>query len=312
MIISGIDLHFGNLTFSHDDLCKEISEDVANKILYKSGFINRFITSSETDIINIGREVIKSTSTRQKIEKADLIIVVSEYVQSLVPPPSSRLLNDFISDRQFVVDLNRGCSGFCEALVLANSLFISSSMKKGVIITAENYSKIISRNNRSLAPIFSDAIAFTFIEHNREDSFISNYGFDHTRYKDLEYDVKNDQLQMNGAGLLSFVKSRVIPKIKKLIDENQNKKNIEYFFAHQGSEIVIQSLNEECASYKIKAEFISGMIGNINSSSIPFVIKSTFEDKQFIEPKRCLLTGFGVGLSFCNILTDIRYSNDNN
>ena len=312
MIISGVKIYFGDTSFTHDDLCEEIGEEISNKIFEKSGFKNRFITSKETDIIKIGQAAIKTSYLKEKLKRVDFIIVVSEYVQNLIPPPSSRLLGDFVSDTQLVIDLNRGCSGFCEALVIANSLFNSGSMQKGAIITAENYSKIISRNNRSLSPIFSDAIAFTFIEHDKKDFFSSNHGFDYTRYKDLEYNISLKQLYMNGAGLLSFVKSKVIPKIKELIDKNKSEKDIQYFFAHQGSDLVIKSLNQECNSYGVQADFLSSMIGNINSSSIPFVIKSTFADVKASESKRCLLTGFGVGLSFCNVLTDIRYVDDNN
>ena len=178
MIISGVKIYFGDTSFTHDDLCEEIGEEISNKIFEKSGFKNRFITSKETDIIKIGQAAIKTSYLKEKLKRVDFIIVVSEYVQNLIPPPSSRLLGDFVSDTQLVIDLNRGCSGFCEALVIANSLFNSGSMQKGAIITAENYSKIISRNNRSLSPIFSDAIAFTFIDQfyfwTKTRSFISH------------------------------------------------------------------------------------------------------------------------------------------
>ena len=134
MIISGIEVFFGDKKFTHSDLCKEIGKEVAEKIKVKSGFANRFITSPSTDILEIGKSQVKSGFISEKIEEADLIIVVCEYVQGLIPPPSSKLLGDRISDRQLVIDLNRGCSGFCEAMVIANSLFSAGSMKKAVII----------------------------------------------------------------------------------------------------------------------------------------------------------------------------------
>ena len=305
MIISSIEVFFGDQIFSHEKLCESIGIDLAEKIKDKSGFLNRYITSPNTDIFKIAQNEIEKNGLEKKIQESNFIIVVSEYVQGLIPPPSSIILKNFSSESQLIIDLNRGCSGFCEALVIANSLLGEKHMNKGTIITAENYSKIISRNNRSLSPIFSDAVAFTFVENRVEDRFYSNFGYNHLRNQDLEFNNNSSQLHMNGAGLVSFVKGRVVPKLKELIDDNPIK--IDYFFAHQGSKLVINSLNSELENYLLKAEFLSGEIGNINASSIPYVIKSSFKKSKSKKKRVCLLSGFGVGLSFCNVLLDLRY-----
>lgn len=312
MIYTGIEIFFGNVAFTHEKLCDEIGKDLAEKIKDKTGFKNRYITSNEKDIIQIGKDALKSKSLAKRIFEADLIIVVSEYVQGIIPPPSSRLLEEFTSPKSLVLDLNRGCSGFCEALVIANAFFKMENFKKAVIITADNYSKIIKRNNRSLAPIFSDAIAFTCVEAEENDAFYSNYGYDFSRMHDLIYRHELGELYMNGAGLVTFVKNRVIPKIKELIEEKYNFNEIDHFFVHQGSELIVNAINESTVSHGLKAGFLSGDIGNINSSTIPFLIKSKFQNEIIKTNQLCLLSGFGVGLSFCNVITNISYRDDYN
>lgn len=312
MIITGLEIFFGDSVFSHVDLCEEIGKELADKIKEKSGFAKRYITSPDKDIIDIGKIAVSSKFLNQKLCDADLIIVVSEYVQGLIPPPSSRLLEGFVSDRALIIDLNRGCSGFCEALVVANSFFSMGQFKKAVIVTADNYSKIIKRSNRSLAPIFSDAITFTCIEYEQNDRFHFNFGFDYSRIHDLEYQIDSGELYMNGAGLISFVSSKVIPKIKELLRQQVDIGKVDHFFAHQGSELVINAINQQFISYDLSADFLSADIGNINSSTIPFLIKSTLEKEAIQTNKLCILSGFGVGLSFCNVITDIKYRNDNN
>jgi len=312
MKYTGIEIFFGSIPFTHEKLCDEIGKDLAEKIKDKTGFKNRYITSIEKDIIEIGKDALKSKPLAKKIFEADLVIVVSEYVQGIIPPPSSRLLEEFISPKSLVLDLNRGCSGFCEALVIANAFFKMENFNKAVIVTADNYSKIIKRNNRSLAPIFSDAIAFTCIEAEENDTFYSNYGYDFSRMYDLIYKNELGELYMNGAGLVTFVKNRVIPKIKELIEENGDSIEIDHFFVHQGSKLIINAINQSTASHDLKAEFLSEDIGNINSSTIPFLIKSKFQSEIIEKNQLCLLSGFGVGLSFCNVITNIRYRNDYN
>lgn len=308
MNISGINIFFGSELFSHEDLKKSIGSDVADRIRSVSGFNQRYLTPIDSDIFDVAKNAVKDSLIEDKLRSADFIIVVSEYAQKIVPPPSVWILSELASDRQLVIDLNRGCSGFCEALVLAQNMFIGGGMKKGAIITAENYSKIIQRSNRTLAPIFSDAVAFTFIDHNTEHLFASNYGFDHSRSSDLMY--KDCELYMNGAGLVSFVKSKVIPNIKKLLEQNRCDVPINHFFAHQGSKLVIDSLNENLSNEIVRASFLSGDVGNINASSIPYIMKSTFEENDGLAMGRSLLSGFGVGLSYCNVLLDLAYTND--
>jgi len=311
MNITGIKVFFGDEIFSHIDLRNSIGVEVADRILSVSGFHQRYLTRTCSDIFETAKNATKNPIIDEKLRSADFIIVVSEYVQKIVPPPSTWILNELVSDRQLIIDLNRGCSGFCEALVLAHNMFNGGGMKKGVIITAENYSKIIQRSNRSLAPIFSDAVAFTFVEYNTQHFFASNYGFDYSRSGDLMYSTHDAELHMNGAGLVSFVKSKVVPSIKNLINQYGCEVAINHFFAHQGSKLVIDSLNEQLSSNLVLSLFLSRDVGNINSSSIPFVIKSTFENNDEPVMSRALLSGFGVGLSYCNVLLDIVYINDN-
>lgn len=310
MIINGIEIFWGEQRCDHQELQALLGAETADKIAGKSGFFNRYITKPQTDIFDIARRATRETSVAAMLNEADLVIVVSEYVKNLVPPPSALILGERISDRQLVIDLNRGCSGFCEALVIAHHLFLGGQIKKAVIITAENYSKMISRSNRTLSPIFSDAVAFTSIEHSCDHVFHANHGYDYVRSRDLAYNTEQQELNMNGAGLVSFVRSKVLPKLEQLVEQNSAFSSVEHLFVHQGSQLVIDAINKQLAGKLPKAKFLSGEIGNINSSSIPYVIKSTFCEDNSPIPLKVLLSGFGVGLSFCNVFLDMVYKND--
>ena len=74
----GIEIFLGNVAFTHKKLCDEIGKGLAEKIKDKTGFKNQYITSFEKDIIEIGKDALKSKSLAKKIFEANLIIVVSE------------------------------------------------------------------------------------------------------------------------------------------------------------------------------------------------------------------------------------------
>jgi len=305
--ISDIALLFGDLVHGQDSLGRDIGLEPAARISAKSGITQRYLVSPGSDIIDLARKFFLSESRGRQLQECEFVIVVSEYVEHRVPPPSALILRQFDLNGKLVLDLNRGCSGFCEALVISNAFFSSRRFTKGVIITAENYSKLMSRANRSVAPIFSDAVAFTFLEADDRGRFYSSFGSYHTLSDNLMYDRREQELFMNGAALVSFVKSEVIPDLARLIKfAASERKAVDYLFAHQGSALVIQALNSGLQGCAVRAEFLSGEIGNINSSSIPFLIKEKLLSRRDAGDYFCLLSGFGVGLSFCNILLDLK------
>lgn len=305
MKINDIITQLGEECFDHSALGSAIGEKVADRIREKSGFETRFLTGKNSDIFTIANSLIELENLSGRLSSCDFIIVVSEYVVKLIPPPSAFLLSNVKLDNTLVIDLNRGCSGFCEALVIANSFFSSGTATGGCIVTAENYSKIIKKSNRTLSPIFSDAVTFTFLSSDVENKFSWNSGSFYSFKEDLIYDIDQGELFMNGAGLVSFVKSEVIPQIKLLLKDSENNVFLDYFFVHQGSALIVDAINNSLPNFPAKAEFLSADLGNTNSSSIPISIKKTLIDKNLNGNFKCLLSGFGVGLSFCNVIMDL-------
>lgn len=307
MIIKNIEVAFGSNAFDHDALSAAISQTVADRIRDKSGFNNRYICADNETIFDVGRKLFSERSVQNDLLLCDAVIVVSEYTRGLVPPPSAFILSDYDLPNSLVIDMNRGCSGWCEALVLADNLLRGGAFNEIAIITAENYSSMIDRNNRNLAPIFSDCVACTFISKGGSHIEGHNHGSFHSVKEDLIYRSDEDQLYMSGPGLVSFVKTKVVPDLKSLLSYNQGIRKVDHFFAHQGSKLVISTLNDSLEDYAVPpCEFTAGDFGNTNASSIPLSIREVLQRKRG-DQYDCLLSGFGVGLSYCNVAVTLEF-----
>ena len=66
-------------------------------------------------------------------------------------------------------DINLGCSGFIYALRVATAFIESKQAKNGLIVCADTYTKLISKNNAQCRPIFSDAAAATLISVSKKN-----------------------------------------------------------------------------------------------------------------------------------------------
>ena len=73
----------------------------------------------------------------------------------------------------------------------------------------------------------------------------------------------------------------------------------EYFFVHQGSKLVVDLLknlvNEDTCP------FVIAKTGNLNSSSVPMIL-SDMEGRRDLVGKTAVISCFGVGLSFANLV----------
>ena len=296
---------FGSLEFTHELLSQNIGALLADRIRDKSGFKTRYICAEHENIFDVANRTIRENGLKEEIENSDLIIVVCEYTVNQVPPPSAFIMKDLNLEKKLVIDLNRGCSGFCEALILADKFFAKGLQSKAVIITAENYSKYFKRNNRSLAPIFSDCVTFSFVEKGESSVSLYDCGSFYQYKNDLIYQINDSQLHMNGPGLVSFVKSKVVPSIKELLGKVPNNFKLDLCLPHQGSKLIVETLRESLNLASEICSFTAGGIGNTNSSSIPISLKKILFEKKQVKPLNCLLSGFGVGLSYCNVISQL-------
>ncbi len=300
MKIEEIFLKTGSYNLDKDALSKNIADDILNQIQDKSGIINRHVCSESEDSFQLSKDLIASYRLQNKIIDSGLIIIVSENVKNIIPPPSSFIFSDIKKINAPIIDLNRGCSGFVEALTITDAYFMARKIKTACIICADNYSKYINAQNRSMAPIFGDAASITFLSDNGKYILHEDAASLPIYKDDLSYNKENG-ISMNGANIVHFIKSSVFESIDKILE--QETRGIDYFFVHQGSKFVIDAFIEK---YNLNLEtcpFVIQETGNLNSSSIPLIIDEIGLDK--ISGKRCLLSAFGVGLSFSNIILEL-------
>lgn len=300
MKIKKIFLKTGSITLDKDTLSENIADDVLDQIQDKSGIFNRYVCSDSEDSFQLSKDLIITHDLQNKIMQSRLIIVVSENVRQIIPPPSSFIFSEFKKINTPIIDLNRGCSGFVEALTIVDTYFFSKKIDTACIICADNYSKYINSKNRSMSPIFGDAASITFL-HDDGKYILHEDSASLPVYKDdLSYNDE-DGISMNGANIVHFIKSSVFESIDKMLDRES--KEIDYFFVHQGSKFVIDAFIDKYNLSLDTCPFVIRETGNLNSSSIPLILNEIGLDK--ISGKRCLLSAFGVGLSYSNVLLDL-------
>jgi 3-oxoacyl-[acyl-carrier-protein] synthase-3 len=76
--------------------------------------------------------------------------------------------------------------------------------------------------------------------------------------------------------------------------------DVDMFLFHQGSRFIVENLAKKMQLPLEKVPFEASHIGNTVSSSLPLLLMPRLQNR----PKRILMCGFGVGLSWATMMLD--------
>ena len=284
------------------DLKKYLGKNY-KRVLETTGIKKTYHVSKKEDIISLALKASKKVLQGER--NIDAVILISQTPKFNIPPNSFIIQNSLgIKKNCFVLDINHGCSGYIYGLKIASSLMQTKNIKKILLITTDNYSRLLKKLNVKV--LFSDCATASLLVKSKNKSkfaFLSNG----KNYKSLaqessNYDksINENSIVMNGNKVYNFSINEVPKIFKSFIKENKfNIQNFDYILLHQASKIVNENIKSKI-NYDMK-KFLNNYdkFGNTVSSSIPLLISKNFKK---LKNKKVLFCGFGVGLSvgICN------------
>lgn len=277
----------------------------------KLGVDNRFVSSPEIATSDLAAAAARLVLKKENVEPKEIgcLCVVTQTPDYQLPHTAAIVQNMLgLSEASSTFDIGLGCSGFVYGLDIATSFMESNKIKKGLLITADMYSKVIDPSDRATSPLFSDAAAAVLLTD--EPHYISGrgvYGTDGSGYDNLIVKCGGSrsphgkaELFMNGRAIFNFMMSRIPNDILKCLSLNElAMEDIDKFVFHQANLFMLESLMKKLKIDEHKMVIAMRDIGNTVSSSIPIALESIIDKKY----GRILISGFGVGLSWgTNIL----------
>jgi 3-oxoacyl-[acyl-carrier-protein] synthase III len=289
------------------DLSKEL--EITGKIKFqdiykKTGIKTIYRAGDEENTLTLAIDASKKVLKNIDDEIDSLIFVTQSPISSI--PSSGSILHKKLNLKKecYVLDITQGCSGFPYALITAINLIKNKEFKNCLIVCSETYTKYIKKNERSTAPIFSDAASAFYINKKNLPSILSTFFYtDGSGEKNLclKEDEKGDRnLYMNGTNVFTFTAEKVPFATNKILEKaNLTIEEIKYFIFHQASSIVLTTIKDKL---KIKNDLFFNDIeefGNTVSSTIPIALIQLEEKKILPKKQPVLIMGFGVGYSLC-------------
>ncbi|MBC8257919.1 MAG: ketoacyl-ACP synthase III [SAR324 cluster bacterium] len=273
-------------------------------VLEKIGFTAVALKAPEQDTSDLCVKAWENLQQQQSVSPAeiDCLIVCTQNPDAHGLPHTSAVVHEKLSFSLdcAAFDISLGCSGYVYGLSVIKSFMEANGFRKGLLFTADPYSKVMNNDDKKTATLFGDGATVTLMTEDPEFEF-GQFVFGSDGSKKEGIIVRDDaKVHMNGRAVFTFT-ARVIPdSIRKMLEKNNFVlENIDRFLLHQGSLHIVNTIADSLRVPRERCPFHSAEYGNTVSSSVPMLLRQEFDNQEM---QVAVLAGFGVGLSWASTL----------
>jgi 3-oxoacyl-[acyl-carrier-protein] synthase-3 len=320
--ISNISYSFPKNKITNENLQLEFPDYNFSKFEKKVGIVNRYVVGEGETALSLAIEACEKLLNIIDKTNIDFLLYCTQCPEHFLPTTACLLAKKLnLSKGIGALDFNLGCSGYTYGLSLAKGLIESGQAKNVLLVTAETYSRYINVKDKSNRAIFGDAASatlITFSDCNNISQILfgtNGEGADHLIVKNgctYPYDPKateiaygtdniytDNDLYMNGPEIFRFT-TEEIPNFVLSILKNQNLEinDVDQYIFHQANSFLLNQIRIQLNISKERFYVNLSDGGNTVSSTIPIALKRYLDQNQSTAPRKIMLVGFGVGLSW--------------
>ncbi|MDR2642518.1 MAG: ketoacyl-ACP synthase III [Planctomycetaceae bacterium] len=305
-----------NVIYS-DEFIPTFGEGVVKKIVANTGVVERRHVKSgcTSDLVTAAAERLFEETHIDK-NTIDALIFVTQTPDYLTPATSGILQHRLgLSQNIITFDVNHGCTGYTDGLILTQSLLKGLGLRKVLLLVGDTLSKIVSPQDQSSALLFGDAGSATLLE-NSDDPFYfvagrdgagsmclyQNIGYRNGLHVKNQIDSKNDLVfHMDGLKVYGFTID-CVPKMTKNLLEKTDwlLDSVDYFLLHQANLFMIRNLAKIVKIPIEKVPIGIENFGNTSGTTIPMLFVNQMRNK-LLHGSKLILEGFGIGLAWAGV-----------
>jgi 3-oxoacyl-[acyl-carrier-protein] synthase III len=272
------------------------------------------VAAAETLLAGVGR----------KPEEIDAIVFATLTPDYRVPSTAC-LVQHRLNCRTSVVayDIGMGCSGYVVGLYNACSLIKGAGLKRVLLLAGDTQSKLCYERDKNVVFILADGGTATLLEADAgADDLVVELMTDGGRFQNLYVPAggfrrpstdatrqvreqadggmrADDHLYMNGMEIFKFSVTDVVKTLAGFMEaEKLSADVVDHLFLHQANWFMNDKIAKKLKFPAEKVPYTIEFYGNTGSASIPLTMAHHFSQKGSAGKERCLVSGFGVGLSW--------------
>ena len=268
----------------------------------KIGVLRRAVKGADEETSDLAVRALQALleKTGLAADAIDALVVVTQNPDTNLPHVSALVHGKAgLAARCAAFDLGLGCSGYVYGLSVLQAFLAGNGLARGVLVTADPYSKIVADDDKNTVLLFGDAATATLLGPApvyRAGPF--SFGTRGAAHEALA--CREGRLAMNGREVFNFAATGVAPDVLGLLQRaGIGKDEVDAYLFHQGSRYIVETIRARLGVAQERVRLGLQDVGNTVSSSIPLLLERELENPQ---SRILVLSGFGVGLSWASCL----------
>ena len=281
------------------------------KIIAATGIERRPVTTTHT-VSDLGQIAAEAVMTRLDWtpESIGLIVVVTQTPDYPLPSTACVLQQKLgLATSTAALDISLGCSGYVYGLSVVTAMMRAAGIRRALLVAGDITTRMISDSNRSLAPLFGDAVAASALELDDAATLAFDLGSDGSGAPYLIsktgglVEPGTPELFMEGTQVMAFSLKQVAPSVTRALEAaGQGIETMDHVVLHQANAMMIKTLGHKIKARDDQMVFAVKDYGNTSSTSIPLALCDHLTKTPVSGPQRFLLCGFGVGWSWSTVV----------
>ncbi len=319
----------------NQDFVAQVGQEVVDRVVAVTGIQEYRRSPRRQTGGDLGFAAAEELLTKMNIDRNEIgaIIDVTEF-PDYVAPSTAFILHSRLHLPQdcMAFDVNLGCTGYVYGIHIACSLLQAMSKKYVLLIVGDvpKNNQLEDRGNpdHTTLMMLGDAGTATLLEKADESCVIetdlyadgTDFGYIYTlggarcvdvpdkvsRWED-GFDRSPYDPHMDGMGVFVF-STKVAPQLVKdfIAKRNETLDDYDEYYFHQANKMIVDRIAKILKLDASKVPMSLAKYGNTNCGTIPVTFVDNLGDLDDEQPRRVLLCGFGVGLSWGAVSLDIR------
>ncbi|MFT4078751.1 beta-ketoacyl-ACP synthase III [Rhodomicrobium lacus] len=312
-VVLGCGSYLPERVLTNQDLARIV--DTSDEwISERTGIKTRHIAADGENTSDLGIAAARSALDHAGIDpqSIDFIILATSTPDNTFPSTATTIQAALGLTHGFAFDVQAVCSGFAYALATADNFIRAGQGKRGLVIGAETFSRILDWEDRGTCVLFGDGAGAVVLEATqvedpmRERCVIGSMLFSDGRHKDKLYvdggpssTRSVGHLRMQGKEVFRFAVNAISDVVERtLAAHNLRPSDIDWFVPHQANKRILDGTAKKVGIAEEKIVITLDRHGNTSAASIPLALSTAVHDGRIKRGDLVLFEAMGGGFTW--------------